>query len=50
MAKKKRKTARNKAKHRAKIKRGRQQQRQNPKLARIRKLRYKMRHTKLRRK
>lgn len=47
---KKRKTARNKAKRRAKIKRGRQQQRQNKKLGRIRKLRYRMRHKKLKRK
>lgn len=50
MAKKKRKTARNKAKRRAKIKRGRQQQRQNKKLAGIRKRRYKMRHKKLKNK
>jgi hypothetical protein len=50
VAKKKRKTARKKAQRKAKLRRGRQQQRQDPKLAAIRKKRYRMRHTKLRRK
>lgn len=43
------KTAKKKAMRRAKLKRGRQQQRQNPKLARLRKNKRRMRIKKMRR-
>ena len=45
----KKKTAKKKAMRKAKLKRGRQQQTQNPRIAKLRKLKYKMRHTKLKR-
>jgi len=46
---KKRKTAKKKAMRKAKLRRGRQQQWQNPKIAKRRKAKYKMRHKKLKR-
>ena len=44
------KTARKKAARKAKLRRGRQQQRQNPKIARLRKNKKRMRNRKMRRK
>jgi hypothetical protein len=48
MAKSK-KTAKRKAARKAKLRRGRQQQWQNPRIAKLRKAKYKMRHKKLKR-